>query len=93
MSISDTKTPTKTTIDNTCNKKPLGNVQEENLQQETEKKHSLDHSSNSCTTEDTEPPSIKLKKVVKKKKLSTSNSIEEKEKWTDSRNPPEIDNR
>lgn len=92
--ILDTKTSTKINTDNSSNKKPLGNVQEENLPSETDKKHLSDHSSPNCPTEDSEPSPMKCKKIIKKKKISTSSSTEEKEKWVESNNPEtETDNR
>lgn len=93
-SILDTKTPNKINTDNSSNKKPLGNVQEENLPLETEKKHCSDHSPPRCPTEDAESHSIKFKKILKKKKISTSSSTEEKDKWVETNNvETETDNR
>lgn len=91
--ILDTDTVSKATTEIGSIKKPLGNVQEENLPPETEKKHSSDHSPEDCNTEEAEPPPVKFKKVIKKKKISSSNSTEEKEKWTDNSEPSESDNR
>lgn len=76
---------TKLNLDSNSNKKPLGSVQEENSQ-ETDKKHSVDHSSDGCPVEEPQPPPVKLKKMLKKKK--SSNSADEQ--WEDSDHPESV---
>ncbi|KAJ8985717.1 hypothetical protein NQ317_014368 [Molorchus minor] len=59
-------------------KRPLGNLQQENSQEA--KKHSTDHSSDSCNTDETEAPRSKISKRMLRKKRSVSSG---EELWED----------
>ncbi|KAJ8962068.1 hypothetical protein NQ314_005851 [Rhamnusium bicolor] len=71
----------KANLDNNSNKKPLGSIQHESSQ-ELDKKHSSDHSSDSCNTDDADVLPLKTVKRMLRKKRSVS-SVEEQWPETD----------
>ncbi|KAJ8941306.1 hypothetical protein NQ318_017846 [Aromia moschata] len=76
----------KSNLDSNSNKRPLGSIQQENSQEAT-KKHSSDHSSDSCNTDDAEAPRLKIAKRMLRKKRSIGSAEEQWEDANSQENP------